>query len=188
MKRELWYSVVVRDRHGKIVSRERRKSKSFLKQWNQLVYVQFSQASISITDTDGVARNMVAHSVSFQMNGPAGNLDFGLVVGTGETAVTINDYSLEALIAEGAGVGQLNYNACDVAAYVVSAPNCSFIVSRAAINNSGVLITVKESGLNSRCWDTTSRSICGVRDVFGTPQDVPDGGSIIVNYTMRVTA
>jgi len=187
MKKErLWYAIVVRDRHGEIVSRERRRSHSFLKQWNQLVYVQFSQASISITDKDGVARDCVPH-VCFEMNGPAGNLNWGIVVGTGDTAVTINDYSLETLIAEGAGANQMNYNACGVADYAVSPPNCSFIVSRAVINNSGSLITVKESGLNCRCWDTVSRYMCGVRDIFGTPQDVPNGGSIIVDYTIRVT-
>ncbi|GAJ01610.1 unnamed protein product, partial [marine sediment metagenome] len=29
---------------------------------------------------------------------------------------------------------------------------------------------------------------CGCRDVFGTPQAVPNGGSILINWTLRVTA
>ncbi len=184
MKRELWYSVVVRDRHGKIVSRERRKSKSFLKQWNQLVYVQMNQTSLNITDTAGVSRSVSISSNAFQMNAALGVTAYGTRVGTGTTAVAIDDYALETPIEEGTGAGQMEHLVCTVADFVVAAPNCSFLVSRAIVNNSGALITVRESGIYARGG---SYNLCAVRDVFGTPQDVPNGGSIVVNYTLRVT-
>ena len=184
MKRELWYSVVVRDRHGKIVSRERRKSKSFLKQWNQLIYVQMTQTPLNITDTAGVSRSVDKISAAFGMNGAAVQTSYGTRVGTGTTAVAIDDYALETPIAEGVGAGQMEHLVCTVATYVVAAPNCSFLVSRAIVNNSGASITVRESGIYARGG---SYFLCAVRDVFGTPQDVPNGGSIVVNYTLRVT-
>ncbi|MBA7658649.1 hypothetical protein ES703_66608 [subsurface metagenome] len=187
MKREVWYLVVVRDRHGQIVSRERRKARSFLKAWNQMASVQMSQNSRTITDIGGTARSVARNGFSFRMAVGAGITNHGIVIGTGDTAVTINDYALAALIAHGAGGGQMNYQACSVALSQVSAPNCDYIVSRSVVNNSGVLITVKESGIYIRVGPVPYYA-CGLRDVFGTPQDVPNGGSITVNYTLRVTA
>lgn len=184
MKYELWYSVVVRDRHGKIISRERRRARSFLKQWNQLVYVHTAAAALNITDTGGVSRSISPNNANFSMNAAAAVTTYGIIVGTGTTAVTISDYAVETPIAEGAGAGQMNYLVCTVAAFVVSAPSCSFLVSRTIVNNSGDQITVKEAGLYMKM---TTFFCCGTRDVFGTPQDVPDGGSITVDWTLQVT-
>ncbi|GAJ07677.1 unnamed protein product, partial [marine sediment metagenome] len=147
MKRELWYSVVVRDRHGKIVSRERRKSRSFLKAWNQVVYVQMAQTTLNITDTDGVSQSIERYLLSFQMKATAGTTARGIRVGTGNTPVAIDDYALETPIEEGVGAGQMEHLVCTVADYVVSAPSCSFLVSRAIVNNSGAEITVREAGI-----------------------------------------
>jgi len=191
MKRELWYSVVVRDRHGKIVSRERRRSKSFLKQWNQTVYIQVTGGPLAVVGTNGeLGTASSADGNNFFMK-EAAAVDYGgSVIGTGDTAVAIDDYALETQIVEGAGVGQMNYQACTVATSVVSAPNCGFVVSRAFVNNSGAEITVRESGLYMYCKSAggTNTRCCGVRDVLTTPQAVPNGGSISINYTLRVTA
>ena len=187
MKHELWYSVVVRDRHGKIVSRERHRSRSFLKQWNQFGYIQVTGASLAVRDTSGVLGSSEGpNAMNFRLSSSGIGADYeGLVIGTGNTAVAIDDYAMEAQIMEGAGAGQMNYQACTIAESVVSAPNCGFIVSRAFVNNSGADITVRESGLYMNC---AAARCCGVRDVFETPQAVPNGGSLSVNYTLRVTA
>ncbi|MBA7664354.1 hypothetical protein ES703_72412 [subsurface metagenome] len=185
MKAELWYSVVVRDRHGKIISRERRKSKSFLKQWNQLVYVQMSQATISITDTGGNSRSIGPDLSSFNMDAAIGVITHGIRVGTENTAVAIDDDALETPLTEGAGAGQMNHWACTVGDPTVSAPNCSFLVSRVIVNSSGSEITVKEAGIYMKMKG--GYYSCAVRDVFGTPQAVPNGGAITVNWTLQVT-
>ncbi|MBA7477266.1 hypothetical protein ES707_12671 [subsurface metagenome] len=184
MKRELWYSVVVRDRHGKIVSRERRKSKSFLKQWNQLVYVHMSQTPLNITDTGGASRSIVKHPADFLMSIAAGSTTYGIRVGTGNTPVAIDDYALASPIEEGTGAGQMEHLICTVATSVVAAPSCSFLVSRAITNNSGAEITVREAGIYI-FMDTYFG--CGVRDVFVAPQAVPIGGAITVDWTIQVT-
>ncbi len=188
MKRELWYSVVVRDRKGKVVSREQRKSRSFLKQWNQLVYILLTGVGTTVKFTDGVERAGELHANNFEVNGDYGDIE-GIVIGTGNTAPTISDYVMEALIANGSGAGEMDYQLTAVAASVVSAPNCGFLVERAFVNNSGAEITVRESGIIAYCGASAgSRRVCGIRDVFGTPQAVPNGGSLSVNYTLRVTA
>ncbi|MBA7515988.1 hypothetical protein ES705_08033 [subsurface metagenome] len=185
MKCELWYSVVVRDRHGKIVSRERRKSKSFLKQWNQLVYSHFSQLRLNMTCTDGVVREVGYTASSFHMAAAAGVTDYGIRVGTGNTPVAIDDYALETPIAEGIGAGEMEHLICTVTTSVVAAPSCSFLVSRSVVNNSGAEITVREAGIYMKIF--TINYGCATRDVFGTPQAVPNGGSILINWTLRVT-
>ncbi len=194
MKPELWYSVVVRDRNGKVISQERRRSRSFLKAWNQVVCAQMYPFNTSVSSTlitiTGESRWPFAASENFRMNGPAGNTNYGIVVGTGSTPVTVTDYALDALIPQGLGAGQMDYLACSVADASVSDPHCSFVVSRSATNNSGGSITVRETGIYmiaQRLSPTTNYYCCGARDVLGTPQEVPDGGSITVNYTLRVS-
>lgn len=187
MKHELWYSVVVQDRYGKVISRECRRARSLLKQWNQLVCVYMSRATISITDTGGVSRSIGADGIGFWMRPSAGDDSYGIIIGTGSTAVAIDDYAVATKISEGAGAGQMNYLACIVATPVVAAPICSFEVSRSVVNNSGSQITVREAGLYAKLIGTPYYG-CMARDVFTTPQDVPDGGSITVNWTIRVSA
>lgn len=187
MKRELWYSVVVRDRNGKVISRERRKSRSFLKAWNQLVYAMMAQTSLNITDTAGVAQSIYGkYGSNLAMNAGAGVTDFGIRVGTGATAVAIDDYSLGTPIAEGTGVDEMNHLICTVADYGVAPPSCSFLVSRSIVNNSAAEITVREAGIYA--WMSTGVLYgCVTRDVFGTPQAVPMGGTITVDWTIQVT-
>jgi len=197
-RRELWYSVVVRDPYGKIISRERRRSHSFLKQWNQLVACQmvpwnsFGFPSIKATDGSDWCAGIGTHGYNFRMNGYANYDDFGIVIGTGNTPVDVSDHALESQIRQGTGPGQMDHLVCTVAASIVSDPNCDFLVSRSFANNSGASITVRESGIYAwmeRCVSpfTWYARGCMVRDVFGTPQAVPDGGGITVNYTLRVT-
>jgi len=184
MKYELWYSVVVRDRHGKVVSRERRKSRSFLKQWNQLVYAQVAHTTLDITDTGGASRSIPKENDNFTMNAAAGVTTYGIRVGTGNTPVAIDDYALETPIAEGTGAGEMNHLVCTIATSVVAAPNCSFLISRSIVNNSPGEITVREAAIYMK-MDTFYG--CGARDVFGAPQAVPIAGTITVNWTIQAT-
>jgi len=194
-RRRLWYSVTIRDRYGKVLSRERRRAHSFLKQWNQFIWYFHFGGTIYPKITTGSATKLDSHDNNFLMNGGEGDASLGIVIGTGNTPVAIDDYAMAAQIAEGYSSGQMHHLATSIATSVVSPPNCGFLVSRIIVNNSGGLITVRESGLyhqHSYRWGPVAYqfyfySSCGVRDVFTTPQDVPDGGSITVNYTLQVT-
>lgn len=186
MKHELWYSVVVRDRNGKVLSRERRRSRSFLKQWNQLVYVHMAQAALTIKDTGGTNRSVTVAETDFAMDAAANNANYGIRVGTGSTPVDVSDYKMNTPIAEGGGAGQMNHLVCTVTSPTVAAPSCYFVVSRVIVNNSGGLITVTEGGVYSQ-MGPTPYYCCLTRDVFAASQDVPDGGSITINWTLQVT-
>jgi len=189
MKKEgLWYSVVVRDRHGKVVSRERRKSHSFLKQWNQLVYVQMRNiACANIIDTGGVARDPTAINYNFRANTPIGSIATGIIVGTGNTAPAIDDFVIETLIPQGVGAGLMEYQASTTAQPIVTATGCSYIHSRSIINNSGGVITVREATIYVAGFDSPSvRYFCVIRDVLTAPQAVPDGGGITIDWSIGV--
>ena len=197
MKRELWYKAIVRDRDGKVISQEERKSRSFLSLWNKMIWTQMAgasfPASLMVTDINGSgwALGVGTSGNNFRMNGGAENPNMGIVIGTSDTPVDVSDYRLGALIAQGLGAGQMDYMAMVINASVVADPNCDFLMSRQMANNSGGLITVRESGIyvmmERSLSPFTAAYGCGVRDVFTAPQDVPDGGGITIEYTLRVT-
>ena len=190
MKNELWYSVVVRDRHGKVISRERRRSRSFLKQWNQLMFAQMADVTFTgadlLKDIDGVLRNCDPHANNFRMKPMVAT---GIICGTGDTAVAIDDYKLELAIANGSGAGQMTWGATTVGEVSLAGSHAQFVVSRTNVNNSGDTITVREIGIYTSAYVSTSQKyMCGVRDVLGAPQDIINGASITVNYTLEVVA
>jgi hypothetical protein len=196
MKRELWYKAIVRDRDGKVLSQEEKKSRSFLGLWNKMIWTQMTGASypaLMVTDISGNPwpLGVGTSGNNFRMNGGAENPNMGIVIGTSDTPVDVSDYRLGALIAQGLGAGQMDYMAMVINASVVADPSCDFFMSRQMANNSGGLITVRESGIyvmmERSLSPFTAAYGCGVRDVFTTPQDIPDGGGITIEYTLRVT-
>jgi len=192
---ELWYLVVVKDHRGKIISRESRRAHSFLKQWNQFIWFFHFGGTISPKIINGSSTKLDSHNDNFRMNGSEGDANLGIVIGTDSTSVAIDDYAMKAKINEGYGTGQMHHLINTFGAPVVFPPNCGYSISRIIVNNSEGLITVRESGIyHQHCLRTGPYAdsfafyfSCGVRDVFATPQDVPDGGSITVNYTLQVT-
>lgn len=182
----LFCTITVRDPQGRVTRRLRFRSRSFLQQWNRLMAAQVLWTTITIKDVNNVGQSITQSTMNFRMYASIADTDKGIVVGTGTTAVAIGDYKLEALIPEGAGSGQMNYQTSLVATPVISAPYCSFKVTRVVTNNSGVTITVKELGVYATMLSTYYG--CVIRDILGTPLDVVDGGSISVDYTIRVQA
>jgi len=184
MKHELWYSVVVRDRYGKVVSRERRKARSLLKAWNQLIYTDMSGVASTITDTGGTPRSVAASVINLNMRGFAGVTNYGIRVGTGTTPVALDDYALEAPIEEGTGAGQMEHRLMYISSPTVAPPSCYFLVPRFIVNNSPGEITVREAAIYVQMSTFYG---CVARDVFGTPQAVPIGGTITMDWTIQVT-
>ena len=171
-KPELWYSVTVRDRRGKTISRERRRAHSFLKQWNEFIWFFHFGGTIYPKITTGSPTKLDSHDNNFRMNGGEGDASLGIVIGTSNTPVVVDDYAMGAKIAEGYGAGQMHHLANTFGAPVVFPPSCGYSISRIIVNNSGGLITVRESGLyhqHSYRWGPGANDFyfyysCGVRD------------------------
>lgn len=186
MRQKLYYTVEVRDREGKLLKHIRRKARSFVQAYNQILYAQMAQASTTIKRTAGTDTTVGPHANSLAVNAAAADYLFGIVVGRGSTAVTISDYWLQTICLEGSGTNEVNYQAVSLTAPSVVGSSCSFTVTRSAINTSGATITIAEIGLIGKGTSTPYYFLL-VRDVLVSTIDVPDGGAITVVYTIKVT-
>lgn len=192
MREQLRYTVEVRDKNGRRLSRESRKSRSYVRQWNDILYFLIGAVDRAITDTGNTSRTCdrsAQGATSLRFDGAATGDTRGVVVGTGNAAVTISDYALETQIAHGTGLNELTYGASTETAPTVAGVSISFTTTRSFINDSGAAITVKEIGIYISSQDTLAvlRFFCMVRDVLAAAQNVPDGGAITVTYTLTVT-
>ena len=190
-KEKLYYEIIVRDKNGKVISRQKDEAHSFLVQYNELLAACFAGVGVTIKDTGGTDRTIDAEYTSFNLNAAIGVVLRGIRVGTGSTAVAVGDYALETAIAEGTGAGQLSYQAQTYPINVtVSDPDCTFELKRIIENHSNGTIVVTEIGIYVRCRgdpSATSYYLCIARDVLGSSVSVPVGGTITVIYTWKIT-
>jgi len=197
----LEYEVEVRDKNGKLTSRQKGVSHSYLKQFIAFLKAQWQGAyggsigSVSITDTGGNARTIprsaaaAFNTTALQCGCGVASSAYGVVWGTSDTPNILTTYSLGSQIVHGVGAGQFSYGA-----QTFDDPtNPSgliwiFRIIRTATNNSGGTITVKEIGLIGSCDDTgaTQRYFQMARDVI-TPTPVPNGSTITTRYIPKIT-
>jgi len=196
------YEVVVRDKKGKVLSRQKGVSKSLLRNFMYWLLSKFTMSvglSYSVTwtapDVTNTSRSMPYATASMEgkyghMGGGVNDDARGLVIGTGTTAVTPTDYNLATKIAQGSGAGQMVHGSQTYEAVEVVAMASRFRITRVFTNNSGASITVREIGAIFAEWDTgnVERFFLYLRDVLVSPSTVPDGASLTVRYRFIVTA
>jgi len=188
IKEGLSYKVVVRDRYGKVLKRIAAPSQSYTRAWNQCLYVLNRHSSFTIIDTGGAGRSISYSSSVLRANAGAGEIGYGIRVGKGMMPVTINDYALENPCGEGTGVDQFLHQATSASSPAVVGSECSFWVRRVMVNNSGSTISgIREIGCYVMMKYSPAYYGLGYRDVLPAEVSVPDGGSITVTYTLKVT-
>lgn len=178
---KLNYEVEVRDGDGRLLCRRSGVSRSYVNAWNKVLRTLcYGFSTTGVIDTGNVSRTVTAEAVNMRMAG-SGEDYKGIVVGTDNTPVTIDDYKLGAQVTL-AGGWQHYPASYDTPAVVGN--TCSFNVTRMIVNNTGGPVEIKEIGgyIEGKTW-----YFCGIRDVLGSPVTVPDGGSITVTYTMKIT-
>lgn len=185
----LYYEIIVTDKFGHVLVREKRKARSYLKAYNQLICSALSATGQSIKCTDGLNHtNTVTGYYLLRVREQAGDTDMGIRVGSGNTPVDISDFKLETPIEEGIGVGQLSHFECIIGIPSVGAAESAFTVERFCLNNSGGDVTVREIGMYANITSTVIEGTyyaCIVRDVLGGAVVIPDGGAITVIYTVK---
>ena len=182
----LRYSIVVKDKDGKVLKRLSARSKSYVKAWSQLFNVGARNAAQNIKDTAGADRSVGVDSDNWTATAGAGETNYGIRIGKGSTAVAIDDYALETPLAHGVGADEFSHQAQTFTAPAIAASTCSFTTTRIMINNTGsTIVGVRELG----CYVRMANSYYGLafRDVLGAGVEVPDGGSVTVEYTIGVT-
>jgi len=198
-----YWNITVKDKDGKIIYRKRFRSHSFLAAFIKYIKGEFATAfnsasasgNTSITDTGGTSANYPDHTVDYAYYvhmstlGGAGDVDQGIVVGTGTSANTTTTYALSAKIAHGTGSGQLQYGAMTVNDVVASGNNLFFTMTRTFTNVSGASITVNEVGIQCKCYATapSPHTLLLARDVLTNPVTIPNNGSATFQYTISIT-
>ena len=136
------------DKNGNLISEYEHEANSLVRQFIQVLQIHFSQTGQYIKTTAGASPTTTADSANFRITAGAGDATFGIVVGTGTTAVAITDYVLQTLIAHGGGSGQLSYGAVSVDTNILTSGSTDwFTISRSFTNGSGSDITIEEIGL-----------------------------------------
>jgi hypothetical protein len=188
--------LTVTDKDGKVTEQRVLKSKSFVRQFLELLWVQAYQISenvpYNITDTGagaGTVRTISESAYDFAANAAAGDITFGPVVGTDNTAPTITDHRLGVIILHDAApptAGRLQYGAVTFGAPASDATTSQFTITRNFANASGGAITVQEIGLYVKGYDpTTTYYFMTIRDVIAGGIAVPNGQTLTVNYRLQ---
>ena len=151
-----------------------------------------SPDSVGIKDTGGSNRTFAFNIGQYvtrilSCEAGAGDVNYGIVVGTGTNAPASDDYDLQTKIAHGSSAGQLQYGATTVAQAAVVGANVDMLFSRVFVNASGGSITLKEAGLIVRhaLIGTTGYYFLVIRDAVD--QEVADTYIAVVTYTLRTT-
>ncbi len=167
-----------------------KRGESFLRQFLEMLYMHavplYPNLKFPVNDTSNITQYITATSESLDVTAASGDVNKGILVGTGNTPPTINDYALQTKVAHGTGAGQLSYGAVTFGATASDTTTSQFTVTRNFANSSGGSITVNEIGLacsSGRMGNTvTTYYFLIIRDVIGGGIAVPNGQTLTVNY------
>jgi hypothetical protein len=114
--------------------------------------------------------------------------DFGIVIGTDNTAAAPDDDALGVQIAHGEAATQMLYGGTEIFEPVFANPNGTMVLRRYFTNESGGGITVEECGIYAPAYISlaTGSSFCICRDVTGGVA-VADTEILEVTYTVQIT-
>ena len=203
---DLFYEIEVRDKNGKLISKRTGRSKSLVRNFALMlrglmagniagvVSNSYWKTKVTVTATDGTTFDYPslgsytkAEDAPSAMEASALERtdEYGIVVGTGSTPVTRDDYKLESLVPDGFADGQMVYGKTTVEDVNGDPPSSVFRIIRTFTNEGSTTITIYEIGLIVKAQD---KYVLIARDVLDTPQDVPAGATLTVRYIFKVTA
>jgi len=197
---EIWVRTKIFNPKGEIVKEQYFRSGSFLVNYAKLIGAILGYRSDEVLDEGGIARTIMGYApydvaglYRWRANVTAGNNDasYGIIAGTGDTPVGVEDYKLASKIGHGVGAGLFDYEPCSVSSVSYTPDWSRIIISRSFVNLSGATITVKEIGLkiyHHVTWADVDKAYVKFlvfRDVLPTPDDVPDGYTYSVSYEIR---
>ena len=193
----LTYRTLVHNKDGELLRDSGEiKAESYL-----VAYLAHVRAALSDLDTQAVpdtaSASQTLRSPSstptgedwMRVTAAAADDDKGILVGTGTTAVTVEDDSLVTKVIEGTGATQLSYATTAFSTIGQSASLASFTITRTFANSSGGAIVIAEVGIactTTNTGGTPSKFFLLVRDVLASTESVGDGETLTVIYTIKV--
>lgn len=180
--------LIVRDKDGKVTDHRIVRSKSFVQQFLQLLFVRMAvspdSAPISIRDIINTPRNVFCRYVGpddnlLDVTAAATVVTNGIIIGTGSTAPTISDYQIGTIIPH----ATMNYSAMTFGAPAADATTSQITLTRNFANVSGASVTVNEIALYCKAWYASAfGNFMLIRDVIAGGIAVPNGQTLTVNY------
>jgi len=143
------------DGNGRLLRKGKRRANSFVGNiiallWslmtskNALSNQYIGVSRTGIVDTGNTARSL---TISTRANAGAGDHTFGICVGTGTTAVALDQYNLASPITHGTAAGQLLYGITTIESLIKGTTEWLFRIIRSFSNSTDSTITVNEVGL-----------------------------------------
>lgn len=210
---EAFLGIEILDRDGKVLQKDMQRSHSWVRNAYNLLFSNlaakdadqsgFGDGILSTKDTGGVVyhgnfpiRVSTFHSVDGTTNGVrarAADSLRGILVGSGTTPESFEDFSLATQITEGVGPGQLSHVLSNehIVTWDAGTRTLRNEMARFFNNNSGgdvnvnevVLCTLSPTGADH----STGRTWILARDVLPTTVTVPDTGQLKVTYVVQLT-
>lgn len=141
------------------------------------------------TTTTPIANKATDTTIGNGYRGAAGTDTIGILIGTGDTPESFDDYCLSSKIVTGHATGEMDYQAMarSIPTWFDS-PDYKMEVAleRSFLNDSGGSITVKETGLSAYLFTSGSSPILVARDVLASAIDVANESLIKVTYTLQI--
>lgn len=144
------------DKHSRPVKVLRFKSKSFVKNFMNMLYAILCKTTSPAKDLDGNDTQWVGYRENledrythhhFGMYFSEGNDRDSIIVGSGTAAVTPDDYNLASKIPHGEGNGQLYYHEAEITEPNTTDSEAEVKIRRKFVNLGSVTVTVREVGL-----------------------------------------
>jgi len=179
--------LTVKNKDGKVTERRIMRSKSYVRQFLELLWIQAYQIPelicMDVRDTSNVVQSIAESGYIFACNALADDDTFGIIVGTGADGPTIDDWHIQTIINTGGVGGQLNYGDVAFGAPASDATTSQFTITRNFANDSGGAITVNEIALYVEGYRyNVTYYFMTIRDVIGGGIAVPDGQTLTINY------
>lgn len=154
----------------------------------------FGEGSLSVKHNGGTVYRETGYKLQISSlnsyQGIAGAAYSGIAVGTSDAAESLDNFSLNTLIAHGTTAGKLNYNAQtnQGGTYTSGTKKWSNVLTRVFDNSSGGDIAVKEVGLIAFCYYNSSATyFLFARDLLPEAVTVANGAHLTVTYTIEMT-
>lgn len=207
---EAFLTLEVFGKDGKLLQRHHQRSHSWTRNIYNIIFVgtvaklptddTFGAGLLSLKDTGGDVRYSATRPIHYEDNAldsaacaqgiiaPAANDDYSILVGSGISAESFDDYALETKIVEGSGAGQLNHVQSEGHSISYAALTLKDELVRYLNNNSGGNVDVNEVALAvSIAVYNTDYNVVISRDHLASTVTVPDTGQLKVTYTVQLT-
>ena len=150
---------------------------SFLTQYAKLLYGQFNAIDQPIMTPAGTTSTPNNGQLSMRLNAPVNDTSYGIVIGSSDQEVSIDDYKLITQLTT-----NIQHSATSVNLEAIDANTWQIHATRSFTNNTGTTISIKEVGLYTYTQYGSKHAID--RTLFS--KSVAAGKGITLTYTFEV--